>query len=368
MIGKLNMHELGLDTTNNNPTGCTPLNPHNSHYYTGGSSGGSAYTVSAGLLPITLGADGGGSIRIPSAYCGIYGLKPSHGRISASPTLRIARSNGVYGPMASNMSDLEIGYRYMAIPDPNNSESSMFAPPIPNEANPKRPRILGVYKPWFDQADPVVLNACRAALSHYESVGYTVIDIALPYLVEGQLAHAMTVLSEAALGKHELGHLAPANKILLSVGKQTPAFDFLLAQRMRNLLMEHLAYLFRQHPGLLIVTPTTPNAGWHISGGAADMKYGVSDGNSSLRNMEYIWLANFTGCPALSVPVGLAEPKEGIGKIPMGLMAMAEWGAEEELLEWGRTSEQWTLDEGGEEKFSRPRSWVDILNMTTNTG
>ena len=368
MIGKLNMHELGLDTTNNNPTGCTPLNPHNTHYYTGGSSGGSAYTVSAGLLPITLGADGGGSIRIPSAYCGIYGLKPSHGRISASPTLRITRSNGVYGQMASNMSDLEIGYRYMAIPDPNNSESSMFAPPIPNEADPKKPKIIAVYKPWFDQADPVVLNACRAALSHYESVGYTVIDITLPYLVEGQLAHAMTILSEAALGKHELGHLAPANKILLSVGQQTPAFDFLLAQKLRNLLMEHLAYLFRQHPGLLIVTPTTPNAGWHISGGAADMKYGVSDGNSSLRNMEYIWLANFTGCPALSVPVGLAEPKEGIGKIPMGLMAMAEWGAEEELLEWGRTSEQWTLEESGEERFSRPRSWVDILNMATNIG
>ena len=98
--------------------------------------------------------------------------------------------------------------------------------------------------------------------------------------------------------------------------------------------MKHLAFLFRKHPGLLIVTPTTPNAGWHISGGAADLKYGISDGNSSLRSMEYVWLANFTGCPALSIPVGLAEPKEGTGGIPMGLMAMAEWGAEEELLEW----------------------------------
>lgn len=95
----------------------------------------------------------------------------------------------------------------------------------------------------------------------------------------------MTILSESATGNHELDHLAPANKILLSVGKQTPALDFLLAQKMRSLLMEHLAFLFRKHPGLLVVTLTTPNAGWHISGGAADLKYGISDGNSSLRSM-----------------------------------------------------------------------------------
>ena len=118
VLGKLNMHELGLDTTNNNPTKGTPLNPYNSNYYTGGSSGGSAYAVSAGLVPLALGADGGGSIRIPSAYCGIYGLKPSHGRISGSPTVGLAPSTGVFGPMACSMADLELSYRIMATPDP----------------------------------------------------------------------------------------------------------------------------------------------------------------------------------------------------------------------------------------------------------
>ena len=73
IIGKNNMHEFGLDTTNNNPNYGTPLNPYNNRYYCGGSSGGSAYTVAAGLAPIAVGADGGGSIRIPSAYCGLYG-------------------------------------------------------------------------------------------------------------------------------------------------------------------------------------------------------------------------------------------------------------------------------------------------------
>ena len=362
------MHQLGLDTTNNNgATGPTPLNPHNPHYYTGGSSGGSAYTVSAGLLPITLGADGGGSIRIPSSFCGIYGLKPSHGRVSGSPTQRLAKSNGVYGPMASSMSDLEVGYRYMAIPDPNNSESSTFAPPRPNVLDSNRRKTIGIYKPWFEQADPLVLNACHAALSHYESAGYTTIDVRIPYLVEGQLAHAVTILSEQSSGDHQLGSLAPANKILLSLGKQTPAIDFLLAQKMRSLLMEHLAFLFRKYPGLLIVTPTTPNAGWHISGGAADLRYGISDANSSLRSMEYVWLANFTGCPALTIPVGMAEPKDGKGKIPVGLMAMAEWGAEEELLHWGRVGEQWSLEnENG--RIDKPQNWINILTLASKAG
>ncbi|KAL8795823.1 MAG: hypothetical protein Q9195_001703 [Heterodermia aff. obscurata] len=363
-----NMHELGLDATNNNgPTGRTPLNPHNPHYYTGGSSGGSAYTVSTGLLPITLGADGGGSIRIPSTFCGIYGLKPSHGRISASPTQRLAKSNGVYGPMASNMSDLEIGYRFMAIPDPNNSESSSFAPPRLNVLDSNRSKTIGIYKPWFEQADPPVLNACYAALSHFKSAGYNKVDIRIPYLVEGQLAHAMTILSEISSGDHQLGHLAPANKILLSLGKQTPSVDFLLAQKMRSLLMEHLAFLFRQHPGLLIVTPTSPIAGWHIVGGAADLRYGISDANSSLRSMEYTWLANFTGCPALTIPVGMAEPKNSGGKIPMGMMAMAEWGAEEELLRWGRAGEQWSLgNENG--RIDKPQNWTNILKLASKAG
>ena len=264
------------------------------------------------------------------------------------------------------MFDLEIAYRYMAIPNPGNSQSSAFAPPRPKANGSDRPRTIGIYRPWFDQADTAVLDACHAALSHYVSEGYTTVDVTLPYLIEGQLAHAMTILAEQSAGDHTLGHLAPANKILLSLGRQTPAADFLLAQKMRNLLMEHLAFLFRTNPGMMIVTPTTPNAGWHIAGGAADLKYGISDANMSLRNMEYIWLANFTGCPAISVPVGMAEPKAGTGKIPIGLMAMAEWGAEEDLLHWGKVGEQWAFKSGGQ-AICKPGNSLDVLKLSLNS-
>lgn len=261
--------------------------------------------------------------------------------------------------MASNMADLEIAYRIMATPDPSNASSALFPPAIPRSVAPSHPQVLGIYKPWFDSADPSVLNACHDALSYYKSIGYNLVDITIPYLAEGQLAHALTILSEISTGILDLTGLTAANKILLAVGKQSPASDFLLAQKLRNLLMQHLAFLFQSHPGLLIVTPTTPIAGWHISGGSADLKHGVSDANTSVRNMEYVWLANFTGCPALSVPVGRVPAKEGEGRIPVGLMAMAEWGAEDDLIEWGKAGEQWAWED--ETRMGRAEGWIDVL-------
>ena len=317
-------------------------------------------------MPVALGADGGGSIRLPSTFCGLYGLKPSHGRISGSPTPSLAASNGVLGPMASSMDDLEIAYRIMATPDPSNASSSQFPPATPHSVPGSHPKALGIYRPWFDSADPLVLGACQNALSYYESSGYALVDITIPYLAEGQLAHAMTILSEITTGIHDLKGLTASNKILLSVGKQTPASDLLLAQKLRHLLMQHLAFLFQRHPGLLIITPTTPIAGWHIAGGAADLKHGVSDADMSLRNMEYVWLANFTGCPALSVPVGRVQAKEGSGRIPVGLMAMGEWGSEDALIEWGKASEKWAWED--EDRMGRAAGWVDVLEAANVTG
>lgn len=367
IIGKLNMHELGLDTTNNNPNHGTPLNPHNPQYYTGGSSGGSAYAVASGLIPIAHGADGGGSIRIPASYCGLYGLKPSHGRISISPTLSLASSNGVHGPIASSMQDLELAYRLLATPDPQNPSSALFTPPSPSSASTSTSggkKFLGICKPWFESADPSVLSACEAAIAHYTSptCGYETLPITLPHLHAGQLAHAMTILSEISGGlpSPPPATLTASNKLLLSVGARTPANNLLLAQKLRSLLMSHLAHLFQQYPGLLIVTPTTPNAGWRISGGEADLSRGVSDANMSLRSMRYVWLANFTGCPAITIPVGMVngDGRGEEGKVPVGLMAMGEWGNEEGLLEWGKCGEEWAWKHG-EERVGRAKGWED---------
>ena len=177
------MHELGMDTTNLNPNFGTPLNPYSSNYYCGGSSGGSAYAVAAGLMPFTLGHDGGGSVRIPSAYCGLFGLKTSHGRVSYRPTSNLAKSTGVPGPLAANMVDLELVYRVMAQPDAGESDSSLFtAPTFVNRSSRER-KVLGVYKTWFERADEPVKKACQQALDYLtQKCGYEVVDISIPLI------------------------------------------------------------------------------------------------------------------------------------------------------------------------------------------
>ena len=311
---------------------------------------------------MALGVDGGGSIRIPAAYCGVYGLKPSHGRVSGSPTAGLASSVGVIGPLAGNMADLEYAYRIMATPDPCNSTSSLFPSPLSAPGRSGEEKLMGIYRPYFEASEPAVLDACNAALDHYQSAGYKVVDITLPHLPEGQLAHTVTILGEITTDITDFRGLSSANKILLSIGKHTPATDFFLAQKLRNLLMQNLAFLFKKHPGLLIVTPTTPDAGWHISGGASDLKNGITDGNMSLKTMTYTWMANFLGNPALTIPVGRVNPQEGEGQIPVGLMAMAEWGEEEQLLAWGRVGEEWTWTKG-REKMAKPGNWVDVMDL-----
>ncbi|PVH96851.1 amidase signature enzyme [Periconia macrospinosa] len=367
VIGKSSMHELGTDTTNNNPTHGTPLNPYGKEYYCGGSSGGSAYSVAAGLVPLAVGADGGGSIRIPASFCGIYGLKTSHGRVSRLPTMNVASSCGVIGPMGANMIDVEIGFRTMAAPDPLNATSSCF--PSPSIATiPAAKKVLGVYKPWFERAEPAVRTACETTIDYLrDTLGYKIVEVSIPMLHAGQTAHALTCLTELAAGNPgSVSDLQAANKILISVGRHTPASDFLLAQRLRELLMQHLSALFQEHPGLVIVTPTTTLPGWHIAGGSQDLKYGVSDANMSTRNMEYVWVANLSGCPCLQAPVGYIEAK-GEAIVPVGLMGMTEWGADEEAVAWGYDVEKW-LHAGLEGGRRSPKRWVDILNVAGKNG
>lgn len=379
ILGVLNMHEIGSDTTGLNQHWGTPLNPHNPNYYPGGSSSGSAYAVAAGLVPFAVGSDGGGSIRIPASFCGIYGLKTSHNRLDSRGSTVV-----VTGPLAASMADLEASYKVMAQPDPSHPAGSLFAPPPPPSLTPApRPKVLGICRPWLDRADPVIINLVDKAISHYEKdLGYTVVPIEIPYRREGQSAHAMSILSEmvertkrhSPLSTYSTSEyvktVTSPNKVLLTVGAQTSALDYLLAQQLRSMIMSHLAFLFKKYPGMIIVTPTSTVPGWPVQD-ITDLKMGASDANQSVRNMEYVWLANFTGCPSISVPVGYVEPVKGVvdpkenGKVPIGIMGLGEWGDEEGLLEWGREAETWIKDSAGEGKngMARAGNWVDVLKI-----
>ncbi|KAJ5054338.1 uncharacterized protein L3040_000614 [Drepanopeziza brunnea f. sp. 'multigermtubi'] len=364
-LGKLSMHEFGLDTSGNNPIYGTPPNPYNSDYYTGGSSSGCGYAVASGLIPIALGGDGGGSIRIPASFCSVFGLKPSHGRLSFKPCMNHSSTCAVNGPIAADIASLTAFYQVLGAPDP----SSIFPAPSLTILSPslRKNRVLGIPEAWFARATPAIQRLCRSLIDKMTTVhDYTIVPITIPFLSEGQIGHAMTVLTDAATLLPVTRNLTAANRIMIALGTVTPATDYVLAQKLRQLLMQHLAYLWQQYPGMVITTPTTSCAGWKI-GNKNELTYGISDGNMTLKTMEYVWMANFLGLPSLSVPVGYVRPEGGQGageeaeestegKVPVGLMAMGEWGAEEELLRWGAEAE-----EVGSERRRRPPIWVDVV-------
>ncbi|KAI1410993.1 amidase signature enzyme [Hypoxylon sp. FL1857] len=362
VISKLVMHELGSDVSGCNPHWGTPVNWNNPAYYPGGSSSGGGSALSAGLVPISIGTDAGGSIRIPVSFCGAYGLKPTLHRVHTMKS-----SICVIGPMAATANDLAIAYRIMAAPNPEDPIQGSFALSIP--PNPATKKTIGIYQDWFNQSSPDVLNVTRKAISYFtDKLGYEVVDITIPYLEEAQYGHSAWALTEGVDLQRSrvrdpakaLSNLNHCNQLLMAIGACSSGVDMIKYGQLRGLLMEHLAFLFKKYPDLLIVTPTVPEAGWKIHPG--DQAYGFSDGNATIRYMMYIWLANSTGCPAVSAPVGYVDAEVGEGKLPVGLMAMGEWGAEEQLLAWAKDAETYlnTAYEGG--RF-RPKDWADIVEI-----
>ncbi|KAI3338370.1 amidase signature enzyme [Ustulina deusta] len=360
VVGTLAMHELGSDVTGCNPRRGTPKNWYNTSYYTGGSSSGAGSALSAGLIPIAIGTDAGGSIRIPSTFCGMYGLKPTLHR-----THTMKSSICVIGPLAATAADLTIAYRSMTSPNPDDAIQSSFAPSIP--PSPSAKKTLGICREWIDRASPVVRESTSQAITYFaEKLNYDVVDIHIPYLQEGQWAHSAWALAEALdhlksrLRERSFSALNHCNQMVMAVSSCTSATDMIKYSQLRTLLMEHLAFLFKKYPGLLIITPTAPEAGWKVHPG--DEAYGFSDANLTLRMMMYIWLANSTGCPAVSAPVGYDEPEQGEGKLPIGIMAMGEWGAEEQLLAWAAEAEGYLNGalEGGR---VRSKEWADVVHL-----
>lgn len=271
----------------------------------------------------------------------------------------------VTSPLAATVSDLTIAYRIMSQPNPECSVQSRFAlsqPPAPSAK-----KVMGIYREWWNQADPRVREVCEKAVDYFANkCGYDIVDISIPYIPEAQLAHGVVCLTEMA--EHARRRTAdPAdwlsivnspNKVLLTVGRQTSTADFLKYNSLRELIMRHLAFLFQKHPGLLIMTPTTPMIGWPIHEG--DKQYGMSDANMSIRSMLYVFLANMAGNPALSAPVGYLDPEQGDGQLPVGLMATGEWGSEEQLLAWAGEAEEY-LYTAWEGSRHRPEEWLDIV-------
>ena len=198
VCGKTNMDEFGMGTTTENSAFGPTLNPRDPERVPGGSSGGSAAAIAAGLVPMALGTDTGGSIRCPAAFCGIVGLKPTYGRVSRYGLIAYANSLEQIGPMACTVSDVSKLYSVIAGPDPRDSTSCDR--PYRHTPSPDiRGLKIGIPEEYFGKGvDPLVAVVVRKAIGTLEELGATAVSCTLPSMQYALAAYYVTCTSEAS--------------------------------------------------------------------------------------------------------------------------------------------------------------------------
>jgi len=338
LIGKANMHEIGIGVTGLNTIHGTPRNPYGPDHYTGGSSSGPAAAVAAGLCPVAIGADGGGSIRIPASFCGIVGLKPTFGRLSEHGAAPLCWSVAHVGPLAATVADAALSYAVMAGPDPNDAIS--LHQPAPTLAGWDREGLdgltLGVYWPWFRHATAEVVTRCEAMLTTFEQLGARIREVTIPDLEAGRVAHTVTIAAEMAqalsrtYAEHHREHGLDV-RINLAMARRFTSSDYVQAQRVRTRLLANFGRALEDVDAILtpstgLVAPPIPEAA---------QRGGESDLSTLIEIMRFATPANLTGLPAISFPVGYGE-----ARLPVGMQAIGRAWQEPTLLRLALAAEK----------------------------
>lgn len=344
VLGKTNLDEFGMGSSTEHSAFFPTKNPHDLSRVPGGSSGGSAAAVAADLAPLALGSDTGGSVRQPAAFCGVYGLKPTYGRVSRFGLIAYASSLDQIGPLARSVRDLALLMDAVAGLDPLDA-TSLDLPPRFGEAleEPLPPLRLGVVREGLQGNSPGVERALEEALSVFRQRGFAVKEVSWPSLPLALNAYYILAPAEASSNlarydgtlygvRAEGEALWPAveasrARFGLEVKRRVLVGTFVLssgyyeayygrAQAFRRRLRAEARALFQEVDLLLL--PTTPHPAFPL--GARP------DPLAMYREDFYTVGANLVGLPALSFPAGFEEG------LPVGLQLIAPWGEDERLL------------------------------------
>ena len=296
LVGKTNMHEIGIQPNGLNTHYGVARNPFNTAHDSGGSSSGSAVAVAAGLCPVAIGADGGGSIRIPAALCGQVGLKATFGAVSAAGAVPLCPSVAHIGPIAGCVADAAQVFAVIA-------ETSMrgMADARPWHMGRVQGLRLGIFRPWYTHADAALVQACDTVLQAAQQAGATLHEVDIADLEMLRVAHNITILYEMAAGLRafmpDTHDLASSVRVLLAAARALRPADYAWAQRVRAQAMAAWAQLFTQVD--MLVTPATGTTA-AVLPAATDWL----DVTTATRYMRFALPANLLGLPSLALPVG----------------------------------------------------------------
>ncbi|MBN1204322.1 MAG: amidase [Myxococcaceae bacterium] len=338
ILGKANMNEIGINPIGLNPHHGAARNPWNPGRITGGSSSASGAAVAAGLCPLSMGADGGGSIRIPAALCGIVGLKATWGRIPETGVPPLCWNVGHVGPMGLTVDDVAAMYALLAGPDGRDFAAQAQPPHHLSgyESAGLAGVRLGICWPYFEDADADVVARCKEAVKALTDAGATVVELPPPDLNTVLWTHSCIILSEMAEAmlphvRERSSDFALDSRTNLAIGRHFRATDLVHALRHRHRLTRELVALMADVD--VIITPTTATTAPAIPEAT------LPDGESNLpvvdALMRFVRLANLTGFPALSVPAGF----DGEG-LPVGVHLTGRPYEEHLLLRLGRVVER----------------------------
>ncbi|GAB3059050.1 amidase [Virgibacillus ainsalahensis] len=334
MLGKQNMHELAAGSTGTNPFFGTTRNPWNTQYMPGGSSGGGTASLAAGMATLATGTDTFGSIRLPAAMCGVYGLKTTYGLTSTHGVFPTAMSLDTAGPMARSVTDLAVMLQYIAGFDSNDPAS--LKAPVPNYTEHLHQGIngikIGVPAYYLDGLDRDVAKLFQHAIKTLQHLGADIKEIAIPELTLSTFSGYAIVTGEASnfhyewLKTHSEDYSTDIRTFFLS-GTLTNTPQYVRAQQARRMMVKAFDKAFEDVDVLLgpTIPMTTP-------------AYAEDWVNQNLevirRCLPFTSPVNLTGTPGLSVPMGLCSKG-----LPVGMQFIGKHLSEKSLLQLGNTWE-----------------------------
>lgn len=342
ILGKTATHEFAFGALTDSPYHGPTHNPWDLSRVPGGSSGGSGAAVAAGVIPIAMGTDTGGSIRMPAGCCGIVGLKPTYGRVSKAGILPLSWSLDHAGPLTRSVSDAALVLGVIAGPDPFDPT----ALPVPladyfsaaGAQSDLRGIRIGLPEAWLEASlDPGVATCFADGLRRLTDLGAEIVPVTLPPADVMTLVNRLLALSEAAsyhapFLKDRADLYAPDVRLRLELGQYLLARDYLMAHRLRTEMTRHLHAVMADVHAL--VTPTMPIPSPRI--GQPVWEYGDGSrepvGEAMIR---YVAPFSVSGQPAFSLPCGFTP--QGL---PVGLQLVGRAFGEFDLIRIARAFEQ----------------------------
>jgi aspartyl-tRNA(Asn)/glutamyl-tRNA(Gln) amidotransferase subunit A len=345
LLGKAHMHEFAYGVTSNNPHYGPVRNPWDLSRISGGSSGGSAAAVAAGLCYGSIGTDTGGSIRIPAALCGITGLKPTWGRISCEGIIPLSPAFDCAGPLARTVGDVATltGVLYARV-----GREPDLARPSAIRANPGK-FCLGIPRQlFFDALSPEVRSAFDSALRSLCREGMTAKDISIPLLDETEDAGNHIAWTEATLYHQQQGYFPARSaeygddvRSRLEMGCTVPAVDYLRALEVQSQFVQQLHLALAEAVVDAVVFPSTAIEAPVLN--QETIRIGKHEYPTRALLLRHNRPANLAGVPSLSVPCGFTR-----AGLPIGLQFMAGVSSEPVLLRIARIFER------SQPKYRRP--------------